>query len=247
MQWVLLGVGIDNIPTLAYVVTSNIAGDPMAYHHGNLHEALLERAAEVIAESGIEAVSLRGLARDLGVSHAAPCRHFADRRALLVELARDGLRRSIDAMNEGAERAGSDPVARYRALGRSYVQFAREHPSYFRAINHPEVLAQAGDDLDQAKRAWFATLREGAHAAQDAGWHSDSDPDALIAFSIAAAMGAATLLSDNGWCALLGVDDIDGLADAVLDLTVHRAVATAGPTARPVKKTNERKQTRKAS
>lgn len=216
----------------------------MAYHHGNLREALIERAAQVIAEDGIEAVSLRGLARDLGVSHGAPRRHFADRKALLVELARDGLQRSIDAMNEGADRAGSDPVARYRALGRSYVQFARDNPSYFRAINHPEVMAQAGGELDQVRRDWFATLREGAAAAKKAGWHPECDDNALLAFSIAGALGAATVLSDDRWCTLLGVDDVDGLADAVLDLVVHKSRTTSRAAAAPTKKI---KPTRKAS
>lgn len=216
----------------------------MPYHHGNLREALLERAAEVIATDGVEALSLRALARDLDVSHAAPHRHFADRGALLVELAREGFRRSIAAMEAGAERAGTDPVARYRALGRSYVQFAIEHPSYFRAINHPDVLARGGDDLADARRAWFATLRDGAEAARKAGWHPDIDADALIAFSCAAAMGAATLLSDPGWRQLLSGDDVGALADSVLDLTVHRSRTTARAAGSAPKKS---KRTRKIS
>jgi len=219
----------------------------MSYHHGNLREALLERAAEVIATDGVESLSLRALARDLDVSHAAPHRHFADRSALLVELAREGFRRSIEAMEEGAERAGADPVARYRALGRSYVQFAIEHPSYFRAINHPDVLTRGGDDLADAKRAWFATLREGAEAARKAGWHPDIDADALIAFSCAAAMGAAQLLSDAGWRQLVGADDVGALADAVLDLTVHRS-RTSDRNARVASPARKKtKRTRKAS
>ena len=58
----------------------------MAYHHGNLKQALLERAAEVIAEKGLEGLSLRGLARDLDVSHAAPRRHFPDRESLIAAM-----------------------------------------------------------------------------------------------------------------------------------------------------------------
>jgi AcrR family transcriptional regulator len=203
----------------------------LAYHHGNLREALLERAAEVIAEQGVEALSLRALARDLGVSHSAPGRHFADRSALLGELAKDGFRRSVEAMNAGAEAAGADPVARYRALGRSYVRFARENPSYFRAINHPEVRAIRDDELREAEHAFFTTLREGADTARRAGWHPDVDADALVAFSLAAAMGAAALFSDEGWCKLLATDDVDGLADAVLDLVVHRSRTAAVPSA----------------
>jgi len=215
----------------------------MGYHHGNLREALLDRAAQVIAEQGVEAISLRALARDLGVSHAAPSRHFADRRALLCELAKQGFRRSADAMAAGAEQAGDDPVARYRALGRSYVRFARENPSYFRAINHPEVRSLIDDELREAQREWFTALREGGEAARAAGWHPDADADALIAFSMAAAMGAATLFADESWCDLLGSNDIDALADSVLDLIVHRSRTSAIATPEP----EQNRKTRRVS
>ncbi|HIF94965.1 MAG TPA: TetR/AcrR family transcriptional regulator [Myxococcales bacterium] len=201
----------------------------MAYHHGNLREALIERAAEVIAERGIEALSLRALARDLGVSHAAPSAHFPDRRALLCALAREGFRRSVDTMNAGAEAAGPDPVARYRALGRSYVQFARDNPSYFRAINHPEVEALQDDELQESRDAWVATLREGVEIAQAAGWHPEIDVETLLAFSCAGAMGAARLLTDSTWCSMFEVEDLDALADSVLDLVVHRSRTSVIP------------------
>jgi hypothetical protein len=100
-------------------------------------------------------------------------------------------------MNAGAEAAGSDPVARYRPLGRSYVRFAREQPSYFRAPNHPEVRAVADAALRDARRAWYTTLREVPEAARAAGWHPESDPDALVAFSIAAAKVSAPLGMGN--------------------------------------------------
>lgn len=195
----------------------------MAYHHGNLREALLERAAEVIAERGVEGLSLRGLARDLGVSHSAPSAHFPDRRALLCELAKEGFRRGVDAMHSGAAAAGADPVARYRALGRSYVRFARENPSYFRAIHHPEVEAHADAELEAARAAWVRTLREGVEAARASGWHPEIDVETLLAFSCAAALGTAQLLSDACWIPVFDVRDVDDLADSVLDLVVHRS------------------------
>lgn len=197
----------------------------MSYHHGHLKEALLERAAEVIAERGVEALSLRALARDLGVSHAAPAAHFRDRRALLCALANEGFRRSREAMDAGAAAAGPDPVSRYRALGRAYVQFAREHPSYFRAINHPEVQSHADEELHEARAAWVATLRDGVEAARASGWHPEVDVETLLAFSCAAAMGTAQLLTDSGWA--FDVPDVDALADSVLDLVVHRSRASA--------------------
>ena len=212
----------------------------LAYHHGNLREALLARAAEVIAERGIEALSLRGLARDLGVSHAAPSAHFSDRRALLCELAKEGFRRSVESMHAGADAAGPDPVARYRALGRAYVQFARDNPSYFRAINHPEVQALGDGALRAVRAAWVETLREGVEAAQAAGWHPEIDGETLLAFSCAGAMGAAQLLSSASWCASFEVDDVAALADSVLDLVVHRSRTAAIPNPREEKE-EERK------
>ncbi len=208
----------------------------MAYHHGNLRAALLERAAEIIAEHGVEAVSLRALARDLGVSHAAPSRHFADRAALLAELAKEGFRRSVEAMNQGAKEAGADPVARYRALGRSYVRFACENPALFRAINHPEVRQVADAELAEAHGEWLSALRAGAEAARESGWHPEASPDALVAFSVAAAMGAASLFADDMWRDVLGIDDAESLADEVLDLVVHRSRTTALPRSRKVRR-----------
>ena len=61
-----------------------------AYHHGNLSEAILIEAAEIIDKEGIEALSLRGIARAIGVSHSAPNRHFANKKALLEALASKG-------------------------------------------------------------------------------------------------------------------------------------------------------------
>jgi len=201
----------------------------LPYHHGSLRQALLERAAVVIAHDGVDAISLRALARDLGVSHAAPSRHFADRCSLLAELAKDGFRRSVEAMNTGAEAAGPDPVARYRALGRSYVRFASDNPAYYRAINHPEVRALADEELHELERTWFATLRDGARAAQLAGWRPDADLETLVAFSAAAALGAAALFADERRHELLETQDLDALADSVLEMTVHRDPSTALP------------------
>jgi len=201
----------------------------VAYHHGNLREALLECAAGVIAERGVESLSLRGLARELGVSHAAPSAHFVDRQALLCEMAKEGFRRCVEAMHAGAEAAGPDPVARYRALGRAYVQFARDNPSYFRAINHPEVEAHRDEELREARGAWVATLREGVEVAQASGWHPEVDVETLLAFSCAAAMGTAQLLTDSTWSTTFEVENVDTLADSILDLIVHRSRTSVIP------------------
>ncbi len=83
------------------------------YHHGNLRQALIDAAAGVLEDEGADAVTFRGLARALGVSHAAPGHHFTDRAGLLAELAADGYRGLADAM------AVSDGGCRARGLAAS--------------------------------------------------------------------------------------------------------------------------------
>lgn len=123
------------------------------YHHGELRRALLDEATAVVEREGVAALSLRDLARRLGVSHAAPAHHFADKPALLVELARDGFERFTAAM-EAAGAQGRDPVDRLRRIGEAYVHFAIEHPGRFRVMfgreisdlpSVPASLAEAGE------------------------------------------------------------------------------------------------------
>jgi AcrR family transcriptional regulator len=109
-----------------------------AYHHGDLRRALLDRAREVIDDSGIEGVKMSELSKDLGVSVAAPFRHFATREALLVELAHEGADKMLQAMNEAAQKE-TDPLEAQRAIGVAYVRFAVTDPAYFRLLSRPEI------------------------------------------------------------------------------------------------------------
>src|SRR5258706_6813060 len=129
---------------------------PMAsrpYHHGDLRDTLLQSALELLESEGIDALSLRELARRVGVSHAAPSHHFPDKRALLAALAAHGFATLADEMDRAATRAGRDPVRRLTATGVAYVRFALAHPRLFRLMfgsdfderdAHPE-LAAAGE------------------------------------------------------------------------------------------------------
>jgi AcrR family transcriptional regulator len=116
-----------------------------AYHHGDLRHALLAEAERRLA-GGAE-LSLRELARSVGVSHAAPRRHFADKRALLDALALNGFAR-LGAALEGAI-AGAAPAveARLTALARAYVAFATEHAALlelmFAGKHRDDALAEA--------------------------------------------------------------------------------------------------------
>src|SRR5471032_1050231 len=94
------------------------------YHHGRLRTALLAHAEKTVRERGVEAVSLRELAREAGVSHGAPRRHFADRQALLDALAESGFQRLGAELRAAIEGAGEDFQARLAATARAYIHFA---------------------------------------------------------------------------------------------------------------------------
>ena len=106
---------------------------PGQYHHGDLKRALIDEALKLIDEEGLAGVSTRALARRLGVSHAAPGHHFADREALLTEVASEGFRMFADAL-ERAAAGETEPSEQFVALGRAYLRFAADHPSYLRVM-----------------------------------------------------------------------------------------------------------------
>ena len=102
-----------------------------AYHHGNLREALLDAAEQSIEASGPRGLSIRGLARAVGVSHAAPNSHFPDRQALLDALARRGFERLGDLLEQAclsADVVQSSLETRFRGTMAAFVKFATDHP-----------------------------------------------------------------------------------------------------------------------
>lgn len=106
------------------------------YHHGDLRQALIDAALQLISEEGFAALSLREVARRAGVTHAAPYRHFADKEALLWAVATEGFRMMTVAMRERMEKEAGH-LERLAATGIAYVLFAVEHPAHFRVMFGP--------------------------------------------------------------------------------------------------------------
>lgn len=104
-----------------------------SYHHGDLRQALLDVALELIAERGADGFTLREAARRIGVSHSAPYRHFADKDALLLAVAEAGFE-ELRARGEDSMRGVEDARARLRAFGEVYLAFAAEHPARYRVM-----------------------------------------------------------------------------------------------------------------
>lgn len=126
------------------------------YRHGNLVEAVLSRAAEVIAAEGPHALSLRSIAADLGVSHTAPRHHFGSREGVLTALATQGFRWLGASLVEIRENGGT-----FLDHGVAYVDFALKHPAHFQVMFTPNLLAKTDPQLNEARQEAFAELTGG--------------------------------------------------------------------------------------
>ena len=188
----------------------------MAYHHGNLRQLLLDAAAEAVEEEGLAALSLRALARKLGVSHGAPARHFPDKAALLTALATEALDRFRTAMQEAADE-GDSALTRYRAIGRCYVRFAIENPAYFHIVGRPEFYSSGDEEFSRGYQEFFETMSEAAAAAQRESGVQGIDAQTFLISSWSMAHGIATLWLEGTLEDRVGPVDIEEIAGTAFD------------------------------
>lgn len=175
------------------------------YHHGNLRQALLEAGLTILEKQGEAGLGLRDLARAVGVSSAAPYRHFDSRAALLEALAVTGFQRFTARMQAVMASGPDDPLA---AMGKTYVVFALQNPNLFRLMFSPQLKKDARPGLRMAADAAFDTLR---------GATGGSGPDARIRALAAWAKvhGLAVLLLD-GQIAIRAGEDSEALVAEII-------------------------------
>lgn len=179
-----------------------------AYHHGDLRAALLDEASNVIAREGAERLTMRGLCQRLGVSRAAPYRHFADKQALLVAVAAAGFARLgavISDVGAGRPDAG---LTRLRGLGEAYVRFALENPGHYRLMYGKEAITR--DEVPELRAAadeLFASLVAVFRAHQVAGTLRPEPPETQAYVAWSAVHGLSLLLLDGQ----IRPDDVDAL------------------------------------
>lgn len=160
------------------------AGHREGYHHGDLREALIQAALGLIAERGLAGFAVAELARVVGVSSAAPYRHFRDRDAVVAEVARRGFDGLASDMEAAIRSGGNDTVAALEQCAQAHLAFAeRERPVYgtmfdphFPVGNHPELLA--------AREAAFALLRGAAQVACDHSRAPRRPPPLMVALHV---------------------------------------------------------------
>lgn len=134
-----------------------VAKSETPYHHGALREALLQAAERVLERDGLSGLTLRAVAREAGVSHAAPTHHFGDLTGLLSELAAVGFRQFNAAMASSCA-AATTPLDRALARPKAYVAYAQAHPGMYGIMFRTERLDYSRPSLHEAAEASFAGL-----------------------------------------------------------------------------------------
>lgn len=146
------------------------------YHHGDLRSVILTQAARLVADHGADRVSLRHLAREAGVSHAAPAHHFVDRRGLFTALAAEGFRMLAAAL------AGARPDFLQSAL--AYVTFALGHPGHYAVMFERSLIDPADPELATAQAAAGTELAKGVASLRDSRSETDPSGAELAAWSL---------------------------------------------------------------
>jgi AcrR family transcriptional regulator len=174
---------------------------PPAAEPNELRTKILEASIALIEEEGLARLSMREVARRAGVTHQAPYHYFADREAILGEIAEQGFRllsAGIQHATRDAEGAQLAPTACIVAMGRAYVEFACTHPAHFRIMFRPELVDMencpgARAEGDHA----FGTLTRIVHDAVEAGLPAVPSEAALIALLWSVGHGLSCLLLDG--------------------------------------------------
>ncbi len=191
--------------------------DPRPYHHGDLRAALLAAAEAELTEKGIEAFSLRAVAKRAGVSHAAPAHHFGDVTGLLTALAAEGFRAFLSSMT-ALTTCDAEPEIRLEAAGLGYIDFALARPALFRLIFSSKRPDFTDPALGAAADAAYGHLV--ALVAELGG----TEPDVLAIWSLV--HGAADLLAGGR---IKGLDQAPApLREAMLRAMLARVMPRPG-------------------
>jgi AcrR family transcriptional regulator len=170
------------------------------YHHGNLKEALLRAALDLIAQKGPAGFTFAEAARSAGVSAAAPYRHFRDRDELLSSVASRGFDLFEAALRRAWHDGRPDPLTAFERIGRAYLEFARAQPAYYSAMFESGVPPDADPELAQAGDRAFSVLRAAS--------------EMLVARVPAANRPPALMVALHVWAMSHGVASLFGRGDA---------------------------------
>jgi AcrR family transcriptional regulator len=205
------------------------------YHHGNLREALVETALDLLKRQGPASLGLRQVARSAGVSPSAPYHHFGSKEGLMAAVAAAGFRRLSEEQDvaQASVAGATEPDAQIRALGRSYIRFARANPELYRLMFGP--LIEDRDGYPELTKGFEGAYRGIEVATEEyIVKHGDGGLSAKLAITGCWSMvhGLSNLLNDGKV-----VPGKDGLPDeemlVEIMLTMWSRTMAAGPVSMP--------------
>ncbi len=179
---------------------SKQGGGPRGYHHGNLKEALIRAALELIAQKGPAGFTFAEAARWAGVSPAAPYRHFRDRDELLADVARRGFDQFEAALTRAWDGGRPDVTAAFDRLGKAYLAFARSEPAYYSAMFEAGIALDTNPELRASGDRAFGVLRTAT--------------ETLIATMPASQRPPALMMALHIWALSHGIASLFGRGDA---------------------------------
>jgi AcrR family transcriptional regulator len=214
----------------------NVNMQEKSYHHGNLRAALIEAGLAALERSDTADLSLRAIAREVGVSANAAYRHFADKEALLNALAAEGFRRfaahqaQVQKQAQAkARRQHTDPKEARAATGKAYVHFARDNPALFRLMFGRMVSQNIHDSANEELREMGAFAFQGLlqATAQEHGTPPESEQTLLMAIARWGLVHGLSHLMLDGQLAAFG-SDVDQIIDGVFKLKFSEPAPQTG-------------------
>ncbi|MDJ0786265.1 MAG: TetR/AcrR family transcriptional regulator [Myxococcota bacterium] len=186
-------------------------------------ERLVTVALEVLENEGLEALTLRRVARRAGLSHGAPLRHFKSLAELRSAVAAHGFRLLHRSITEGAAdlAPGAGAIARLEAAAHGYVRAAVTHPDLFALMFRPDRLDPTSEPFVRDSTAAFEQLVEMVRAAQDAGYHPERDSRVLAGTVWSTVHGLASLWAQGALPAVVPGASLEDALATLVQLVIH--------------------------
>ncbi|GAB2607072.1 TetR/AcrR family transcriptional regulator [Pseudactinotalea suaedae] len=185
--------------------------DRHRYHHGGLRTALLDAAERSLRERGVAQLSLRDLAREVGVSHAAPRRHFPERQDLLDALAEAGFGRLGEAIRHAVADGDPDLAARVSRASSAFARFATENPALLELMNATKHQPEKTELTSSVEKA-FEPFVDLIHEGQDRRLIHSGPHEEIGLVLYATINGLATLVNNGS----VDADRLEELIDAAV-------------------------------
>ncbi|WP_172380713.1 TetR/AcrR family transcriptional regulator [Vibrio sp. Vb339] len=169
------------------------------YHHGNLREALINKAVELITEKGIESTSLRSIARELGVTHTAPMRHFKSKGDMLAAIAKDGLKSMFESASKNSGDVNMSSLEKLKICAISHIEWAKQNRAHHLLIRNPDVVRHIDKtDLEffQLALGYSGLIKKLINEAKEDGWNKDRSTECIYMECTSFVLGLTLMATD---------------------------------------------------